>query len=216
MEQAGFLVTDVEILPLHYADTLREWRRRFLSRRDEVLALYDERFLRMWEFYLAVSEAAFRMDRMFVVRTGRMSMVIRTYPSAMNSRARKILWVDCGAGGVVGALMLVLRDPLVDLYDFPLALVTFIAAANLTYASYSLTLALRALANKTPSRRAIDVLVIANLLWAVACAVMLSVTFRQASLFGLAHIALEGLFVAALAVTEHRQVRPYARRRSLA
>lgn len=128
----------------------------------------------------------------------------------MNSRARKILWVDGGAGGVVGILMLVLREPLATLYELTLALVTFIAATNLTYASYSLTLALRASANKTPSRRAIDVLVIANLLWAVACAVMLA-TFRQASVFGLAHIALEGLFVAALAVTEHRQVRPYAR-----
>ena len=66
VERAGFLVTDIEILPLHYADTLREWRRRFLARRDEVLALYDERFLRLWEFYLAASETGFRMDRMFV------------------------------------------------------------------------------------------------------------------------------------------------------
>jgi cyclopropane-fatty-acyl-phospholipid synthase len=65
-ERAGFLVTDIEILPLHYAETLREWRRRFLARRDEVLALYDERFLRLWEFYLAASESGFRMDRMFV------------------------------------------------------------------------------------------------------------------------------------------------------
>jgi len=66
VERAGFLVTDLEILPLHYADTLREWRRRFLARRAEVLALYDERFLRLWEFYLAASETGFRMDRMFV------------------------------------------------------------------------------------------------------------------------------------------------------
>jgi cyclopropane-fatty-acyl-phospholipid synthase len=66
VEQAGFLVTDIEILPLHYADTLREWRRRFLAQREQVLALYDERFLRLWEFYLAASETGFRMDRMFV------------------------------------------------------------------------------------------------------------------------------------------------------
>ncbi len=65
-ERAGFLATDIEVLPLHYADTLREWRRRFLARRDDVLALYDERFLRLWEFYLAASESGFRMDRMFV------------------------------------------------------------------------------------------------------------------------------------------------------
>lgn len=66
VEKAGFLVTDIEILPLHYADTLREWRRRFLAQREQVLALYDERFLRLWEFYLAASETGFRMDRMFV------------------------------------------------------------------------------------------------------------------------------------------------------
>lgn len=66
VERAGFLVTDLEILPLHYADTLREWRRRFMERREEVLALYDARFLRLWEFYLAASETGFRMDRMFV------------------------------------------------------------------------------------------------------------------------------------------------------
>jgi cyclopropane-fatty-acyl-phospholipid synthase len=65
-ERAGFLVTDIEILPLHYALTLRAWRKRFLARRDEVLALYDERFLRLWEFYLASAESGFRMDRMFV------------------------------------------------------------------------------------------------------------------------------------------------------
>jgi cyclopropane-fatty-acyl-phospholipid synthase len=65
-ERAGFLVKDVEVLPLHYAQTLREWRRRFLDQRERVLDLYDERFVRMWEFYLAVSETAFRHDRMFV------------------------------------------------------------------------------------------------------------------------------------------------------
>lgn len=129
----------------------------------------------------------------------------------MNGRARKILWVDGLAGGVVGILMLLLREPLTKLYELPLTLVTFIAAANLTYASYSLTLARRAVINKTPSRRAIDVLVFANLLWAVVCVGMILAIHRQASLFGLAHIALEGMFVAALAVTEHRQVRPYAR-----
>lgn len=129
----------------------------------------------------------------------------------MNQRARRILWVDGGAGFVVGMLMLVLRDALMRLYDLPLALVTFIAVANLTYASYSLTLAIRASAHKTPSRRAIDVLVAANLMWTVLCIAMVIATFRQASLFGLAHVALEGLFVGALAVTEHRQVRPYAR-----
>jgi cyclopropane-fatty-acyl-phospholipid synthase len=62
VERAGLLVRDTESLALHYAETLREWRRRFLANRETVLALYDDRFLRMWEFYLAGSEATFRVD----------------------------------------------------------------------------------------------------------------------------------------------------------
>ena len=62
IERANLYVTDIEILRLHYADTLREWRERFMARRDEAARLYDERFCRMWEFYLAGSETAFRVD----------------------------------------------------------------------------------------------------------------------------------------------------------
>ena len=62
VEKAGLLVRDAEILSLHYAETTREWRRRFLANRERVLELYDERFIRMWEFYLAGSECAFRYD----------------------------------------------------------------------------------------------------------------------------------------------------------
>ncbi len=60
IERAGLIVTDIEILRLHYAETLRAWRERFLTRHDEAKALYDERFCRMWEFYLAACECAFR------------------------------------------------------------------------------------------------------------------------------------------------------------
>jgi cyclopropane-fatty-acyl-phospholipid synthase len=66
VERAGFLVKDLEILPMHYAWTLRAWRERFMANRAKAVALYDERFCRMWEFYLATSEAAFRHDRLFV------------------------------------------------------------------------------------------------------------------------------------------------------
>jgi cyclopropane-fatty-acyl-phospholipid synthase len=59
VEKAGLIVTDVEVLRLHYAKTLQAWRERFMSRRAEAAALYDERFCRMWEFYLAMSQAAF-------------------------------------------------------------------------------------------------------------------------------------------------------------
>ena len=62
IERAGLYVTDIEILRLHYADTLRAWRERFMARRDEAAKLYDERFCRMWEFYLAGSETSFRVD----------------------------------------------------------------------------------------------------------------------------------------------------------
>ncbi len=60
VERAGLLVTDIEILRLHYAETLKAWRQRFLAHRDQVERLYDKRFVRMWEFYLAVAEMAFR------------------------------------------------------------------------------------------------------------------------------------------------------------
>ncbi|WP_020174321.1 SAM-dependent methyltransferase [Methyloferula stellata] len=62
IERAGLIVTDIEVLRLHYAETLRVWRERFRARRDEAKALYDERFCRMWEFYLAGSEATFRYE----------------------------------------------------------------------------------------------------------------------------------------------------------
>lgn len=60
IERAGLWITDVEILRLHYAETLRHWFERFMEHREEIAALYDERFCRMWEFYLATSESAFR------------------------------------------------------------------------------------------------------------------------------------------------------------
>lgn len=60
IEQAGLMLTDVEVLRLHYAETLRQWRERFAAQRDMARELYDERFCRMWEFYLAGSEAGFR------------------------------------------------------------------------------------------------------------------------------------------------------------
>lgn len=60
VERSGLMVTDVEILRLHYAETLKAWRERFRARRAEAARMYDERFCRMWEFYLAISELAFR------------------------------------------------------------------------------------------------------------------------------------------------------------
>jgi cyclopropane-fatty-acyl-phospholipid synthase len=64
IERAGLLVCDIEILRLHYAETLKAWRERFMARREEAVRLYDECFARMWEFYLASSEMAFRKQNL--------------------------------------------------------------------------------------------------------------------------------------------------------
>jgi len=74
IEQAGLFTTDIEILRLHYAKTLAHWRRRFCANRDAIAALYDERFCRMFEFYLSGSELAFRFN-------GHMNFQIQLSPS---------------------------------------------------------------------------------------------------------------------------------------
>jgi cyclopropane-fatty-acyl-phospholipid synthase len=66
IERAGLVVADIEILRLHYAQTLRAWREAFMARRDEARRHMGERFCRMWEFYLAGSELAFRHQGMMV------------------------------------------------------------------------------------------------------------------------------------------------------
>jgi len=66
IERAGLIVSDIEILRLHYAETLKAWRQRFMARAEEARRLYDDRFVRMWEFYLAASEMAFRNQGMMV------------------------------------------------------------------------------------------------------------------------------------------------------
>lgn len=66
IERAGFIVTDIEILRLHYAETLSSWRERFFAHHNAIKNLYDDRFCRMWEFYLSCSEAAFRYRKIAV------------------------------------------------------------------------------------------------------------------------------------------------------
>ncbi|MGZ3366878.1 MAG: class I SAM-dependent methyltransferase, partial [Caulobacteraceae bacterium] len=68
IEEAGLWITDIEIKRLHYAETLKAWRQRFLARRDEIAALYDERFCRMWEVYLVLSELSFRYGANMIVQ----------------------------------------------------------------------------------------------------------------------------------------------------
>ncbi len=91
VERAGLLVTDIEILRLHYAQTLKAWRERFLAHREEVERLYDARFTRMWEFYLAVSEMAFREGAMVVFQlqlTKRQDVVLMTRDYIAREEAR--------------------------------------------------------------------------------------------------------------------------------
>ena len=66
IERSGLLMTDIEILRLHYAETLKAWRERFQAHREEVERIYDRRFVRMWEFYLAAAEMSFREQNLMV------------------------------------------------------------------------------------------------------------------------------------------------------
>ena len=78
-ERARLWLTDIEILRLHYAETLRAWRRRFTQHRDKVRALYDERFCRMWEMYLVGAELAFRRGGHLVFQI-QMAKAVDTVP----------------------------------------------------------------------------------------------------------------------------------------
>jgi cyclopropane-fatty-acyl-phospholipid synthase len=66
VERSGLVVTDIEVLRLHYAETLKVWRANFHARWTEASALFDDRFCRMWDYYLAMSEAAFRHEKVVV------------------------------------------------------------------------------------------------------------------------------------------------------
>lgn len=66
IEDAGLIVTDIEVWRLHYAETLKAWRQRFHANLARARDLYDERFCRMWHFYLAASEASFRKGGLVV------------------------------------------------------------------------------------------------------------------------------------------------------
>lgn len=68
IERSGLLVDDIEILRLHYAETLKAWHERFLARQEEAAHIYDERFVRMWRFYLACAEMSFREQNMMVTQ----------------------------------------------------------------------------------------------------------------------------------------------------
>lgn len=95
IERAGLVVTDIELLRLHYAETLKAWRARFLARWDEAVRLTDERFCRMWEFYLAGSEMGFRHQGLdvFHIQIARHQEAVpltRDYIAAEEARLRRL------------------------------------------------------------------------------------------------------------------------------
>ncbi|MEM8551846.1 MAG: cyclopropane-fatty-acyl-phospholipid synthase family protein [Pseudomonadota bacterium] len=99
LERHGFIVSDVEILRLHYAETLRHWRERFIANWQAAAELMDERFCRMWEFYLAGSEAAFRAGHMMVfqiqmVRSVNTLPIVRGYMSEAEAALRAASSLD--------------------------------------------------------------------------------------------------------------------------
>jgi cyclopropane-fatty-acyl-phospholipid synthase len=79
VERSKLWITDIEILRLHYAETLRAWRDRFERNRDRLSRIYDERFCRMWEMYLISSEVAFRRQDHMVFQM-QLSKAIDTVP----------------------------------------------------------------------------------------------------------------------------------------
>jgi len=60
IEQAGLVVSDIEVLKLHYSHTLRHWKENCIKNKAQIVEMFDERFFRMWEFYLAGCEIAFK------------------------------------------------------------------------------------------------------------------------------------------------------------
>ena len=60
IEKSGLIISDMEVLRMHYSHTLRHWKERFLNKKEQVLEKFDEKFFRMWEFYLAGCEMTFK------------------------------------------------------------------------------------------------------------------------------------------------------------
>ena len=80
IENSGLVISDMEVLRMHYSHTLRHWRERFLSKKDIVLEMFDEKFLRMWEFYLASCEMAFKWGDQIVFQL-QLSKNLTTVPN---------------------------------------------------------------------------------------------------------------------------------------
>jgi hypothetical protein len=114
---------------------------------------------------------------------------------------RNLLWIDSGAALLAGVVVLALSGWLSELYALPRPLLLVMGAVNLAYGTYSGSLARRA---RRPYRL-IVLLVAANATWAVLCGLAAVSLADTASMFGLAHLVGEGLFVGGLAALEWRE-----------
>lgn len=111
---------------------------------------------------------------------------------------RNLLWIDCSAGLLVGALVLLLHELLTRWYGLPYGLVVFLGAMNLVYGTYSLSLALR----KKRPLQLIRLLASANMAWAFVCIALALGFLGTASPVGLVLLFGEGVFVGALGLVE--------------
>ena len=82
IENSGLILSDLEVWRMHYSHTLRHWKERFLGEREKVLQMFDEKFLRMWEFYLAGCEMAFKWGDQVVFQL----QLIKKHSSVPNTR----------------------------------------------------------------------------------------------------------------------------------
>ena len=80
VEKSGLILTDLEILRMHYSHTLRHWKERFIKNKDKAIKMFDERFFRMWEFYLTSCETAFRWGDQVVFQL-QLTKELHTAPS---------------------------------------------------------------------------------------------------------------------------------------
>ena len=112
--------------------------------------------------------------------------------------ARNLLWVDCSAGAIVGIVVLGLASWLSWFFGLPYEVLLFTGGANLLYAGYSFSLAVR----RQRPMWLIQLLILANLGWAVVCVGLATAFFGSASPFGMIHLVGEGVFVAGLAGLE--------------
>ncbi len=128
----------------------------------------------------------------------------------------RILWSDSAAGTAVGIATLAVNSWLAEFYRLPREVIRWIGCANLVYGAFAAIVALATVgalgtgsrARLTSSRRLVLTLIAANAGWACVCLALLVAYATEASLFGCAHVALEGLFVLGLAVLEYCRVLP--------